>query len=51
MFCAPSLERMRGCRSAELPVMLYPQFKGAQPIYVFIVFVGRLSERSAAPVV
>src|SRR5229473_4250155 len=32
------------------PVMLNPQFKGAQPIDVFIVPVGRWSDGSAAPV-
>jgi len=32
------------------PVMLSPQFKGAQPIDVFVVPVGRWSDGSAAPV-
>jgi hypothetical protein len=31
-------------------VMLNPQFKGVQPIDVFIVPVGRWSDGSAAPV-
>jgi len=52
MFYAPHWKARRG--GADLPkspVMLNPQFKGAQPIYVFIVLVGRWSDGSAAPVV
>ncbi len=51
MFYAPPLEG--GAWGADLPkspVMLTPQFKGAQPIDVFVVSVGRWSDGSAAPV-
>ena len=52
MFYAPPLEgKAWGADLPKSPVMLYPQFKGAQPIYVFIVLVGRWSDGSAAPVV
>jgi hypothetical protein len=48
--------RAGGCREAwgadlpKSPVMLNPQFKGTQPIDVFVVPVGRWSDGSAAPV-
>ena len=51
MFYAPPLEgKAWGADLANSPVMLIPQFKGAQPIDVFIVPVGRWSDGSAAPV-
>lgn len=51
MFYAPPLEgAVWGADVANSPVMLIPQFKGAQPIDVFIVPVGRWSDGSAAPV-
>jgi hypothetical protein len=52
MFYAPPLEgKAWGADLPKSPVMLNPQFKGAQPIYVFIVLVGRWADGSAAPVV
>jgi hypothetical protein len=51
MFYAPPLDGWAW--GADLPksqVVLSPQFKGAQPIGVFIVSVGRWSDGSAAPV-
>jgi hypothetical protein len=39
-----------GADLPKSPVMLIPQFKGAQPIDVFIVPVGRWSDGTAAPV-
>jgi hypothetical protein len=52
MFYAPPLEgKAWGADLPKSPVMLNPQFKRAQPIYVFIVLVGRWSDGSAAPVV
>ena len=51
MFYAPPLEgKAWGADLPKSPVMLNPQFKGAQPIDVFIVPVGRWSDGSAAPV-
>jgi hypothetical protein len=50
MFYAPPLEgKAWGADLPKSPVMLNPQFKGAQPIDVFIVPVGRWSDGSAAP--
>ena len=52
MFYAPPLDgKDWSADPPKSPVMLNPQFKGAQPIYVFIVLVGRWSEGSVAPVV
>jgi hypothetical protein len=51
MFYAPPLDgKAWGADLPKSPVMLIPQFKGAQPINVFIVPVGRWSDGSAAPV-
>ena len=51
MFYAPALDgKAWGDDLPKSPVMLIPQFKGAQPIDVFIVPVGRWSDGSAAPV-
>lgn len=51
MFYAPPLEgKVWGADMPESPVMLIPQFKGVQPIDVFIVPVGRWSDGSPAPV-
>jgi len=51
MFYAPPLDgKAWGADLPKSPVMLIPQFKGAQPIDVFIVPVGRWSDGSAAPV-
>ncbi|HEY6351436.1 MAG TPA: hypothetical protein VI636_18690 [Candidatus Angelobacter sp.] len=51
MFYTPPLEaKAWGADLPQSPVMLVPQFKGAQPIDVFIVPVGRWSDGSAAPV-
>jgi hypothetical protein len=51
MFYAPPLEgKAWGADLPKSPVMLNPQCKGAQPIDVFIVPVGRWSDGSAAPV-
>jgi hypothetical protein len=51
MFYTPPLEgKVWGADVPKSPVMLIPQFKGAQPIDVFIVPVGRWSDGSAAPV-
>jgi hypothetical protein len=51
MFYAPPLEaKAWGADLPKSPVMLIPQFKGAQPIDVFVVPIGRWSDRSAAPV-
>ena len=52
MFYAPLLDgRIWGVDLPKSPVMLNPQFKGVQPIDVFIVPVGRWSDGSAAPVI
>jgi hypothetical protein len=51
MFYAPPLEgRAWGADMPKSPVMLNPQFKGAQPIDVFVVAVGTWSDGSPAPV-
>ena len=51
MFYAPPLDgKAWGADLPKSPVMLIPQFKGTQPIDVFIVPVGRWSDGSAAPV-
>jgi hypothetical protein len=51
MFYAPPLDgKAWGADLTNSPVMLNPQFKGVQPIDVFIVPVGRWSDGSAAPV-
>src|SRR5580704_2363041 len=51
MFYAPSLDgKAWGADLPKSPVMLIPQFKGVQPIDVFIVPVVRWSDGSAAPV-
>ena len=51
MFYAPPLDGAAwGADLPKSPVMLIPQFKGAQPIDVFIVPVGRWSDGTAAPV-
>jgi hypothetical protein len=50
MFYTPPLDgRAWGADLPKSPVMLIPQFKGAQPIDVFIVPVGKWSDGSAAP--
>jgi hypothetical protein len=51
MFYTPPLDgKAWGADLAKSPVMLIPQFKGAQPIDVFIVPVSKWSDGSAAPV-
>jgi hypothetical protein len=51
MFYAPPLDgKAWGADLPKSPVMLISQFKGAQPIDVFIVPVGRWSDGTAAPV-
>jgi len=51
MFYAPPLDgKAWGADVPESPVMLNPQFKGVQPIDVFVVPVGKWSDGSAAPV-
>lgn len=51
MFYSPPLDgKDWGADLPKSPVMLIPQFKGAQPIDVFIVPVGRWSDGSVAPV-
>jgi hypothetical protein len=51
MFYAPPLDgKAWGADLPKSPVMFSPQFKGAQPIDVFIVPVGRWSDGSTAPV-
>jgi hypothetical protein len=50
MFYTPPLDGgVWGADLPKSPVMLIPQFKGAQPIDVFIVPVARWSDGSAAP--
>jgi hypothetical protein len=49
-YAAPLDGKAWGADLPKSPVMLIPQFKGAQPIDVFIVPVGRWSDGSAAPV-
>src|SRR5579864_2158371 len=51
MFYAPPLDgRAWGADLPKSPIMLIPQFKGVQPIDVFIVPVGRWSDGTPAPV-
>ena len=51
MFYAPPLDgKAWGADLPKSPVMLNPQFKGTQPIDVFVVPVGRWSDGSAASV-
>jgi hypothetical protein len=51
MFYAPPLDgKAWGADLPKSPVMLIQQFKGAQPIDVFIVPVGRWSDGTTAPV-
>jgi hypothetical protein len=51
MFYSPPLDgKAWGADLPNSPVTLNPQFKGAQPIDVFVVPVGRWSDGSAAPV-
>jgi len=51
MFYAPALDgKDWGADLPKSPVMLNPQFKGTQPIDVFVVSVGKWSDGSAAPV-
>ena len=50
MIYAPPLEGAAwGADLPKSPVMLIQQFKGAQPIDVFIVPVGKWSDGTAAP--
>ena len=50
MFYTPPLDgKAWGADLPKSPVMLNPQFKGVQPIDVFVVPVGRWSDGSAAP--
>ncbi len=51
MFYAPALDgKDWGADLPKSPVMLNPQFKGIQPIDVFVISVGKWSDGSAAPV-
>jgi hypothetical protein len=51
MFYTPPLDStVWGADLPKSPVMLNPQFKGAQPIDVFVVPVGRWSDGTPAPV-
>ena len=51
MFYVPPLEGTAwGADLPKSPVMLNPQFKGVQPIDVFVVGVGRWSDGTPAPV-
>jgi hypothetical protein len=51
MFYTPPLDgTVWGADLPKSPVMLNPQFKGVQPIDVFIVPVGRWSDGTSAPV-
>jgi len=51
MFYTPALDgSVWGADLPKSPVMLNPQFKGVQPIDVFVVPVGRWSDGTAAPV-
>lgn len=49
-YAAPLDGKAWGADLPKSPVMLNPQFKGAQPVDVFIVPVARWSDGSAAPV-
>ena len=51
MFYTPDLDgAVWGADLPKSPVMLNPQFKGAEPIDVFVVSVGKWSDGTAAPV-
>ncbi len=51
MFYAPALDgKDWGADLPKSPVMLNPQFKGVQPIDVFVIPVGTWSDGTAAPV-
>ena len=51
MFYAPELDgKAWGADLPKSPVLLNPQFKGVQPVDVFVVPVGRWSDGSTAPV-
>lgn len=51
MFYTPPLDGKEwGADLPKSPVMLNPQFKGAEPINVFVIPVGTWSDGSAAPV-
>jgi hypothetical protein len=51
MFYTPAIDPASwGADVSNSPVMLNPQFKGTEPIDVFIVPVGRWSDGTAAPV-
>lgn len=50
LYAAPLEGKAWGADQPKSPVMLNPQFKGAQPIDVFIVPMGTWSDGSAAPV-
>jgi hypothetical protein len=51
MFYTPLLDgKLWGADLPKSPVMLNPQFKGAEPIEVFVVPVGRWSDGTSAPV-
>lgn len=51
MFYAPPLDgKVWGADLPKSPVMLNPQFKGVQPIDVFVVSVGSWSDGTPAPV-
>ncbi len=51
MFYTPALDGKEwGADLAKSPVMLNPQFKGSEPIDVFVVPVGTWSDGTAAPV-
>jgi hypothetical protein len=49
-YTAPLDGKTWGADLPKSPVMLNPQFKGAEPIDVFVVPVGRWSDGTAAPV-
>jgi hypothetical protein len=51
MFYAPPLDgKAWGADLPKSPVMLNPQFRGVQPIDVFVISVGKWSDGSSAPV-
>lgn len=50
MFYTPALDgKVWGADLPKSPVMLNPQFKGVQPVDVFVVSVGRWSDGTPAP--
>jgi hypothetical protein len=52
MFCTAPLDgKTWGADLPKSPVMLNPQFKGAEPIHVFVVPVGKWPDGTTAPVV